>query len=94
MAWEAGYESRRTEADLGPNGRTTSKMHFSRREWTRDSPEHGHKTERYGTLFAKPLHLTVEEARLCEVKNLLIIFSKAICISFLCRVLANIFFIL
>jgi hypothetical protein len=28
---------------------------------TRDSPDHGHKTERYGTLFAKPLHLTVEE---------------------------------
>jgi hypothetical protein len=36
---------------------------------TRDSPDHGHKTERYGTLFAKPLHLTVEEARLSEVET-------------------------
>jgi hypothetical protein len=55
------------KADLGPNGRTTSKMHCSRREWTRDRPDHGHKTERYGMLFAKPLHLMEEEVRLSEV---------------------------
>jgi hypothetical protein len=29
------------EADLGPNGRTTSKMHCSRREWTGDRPDQG-----------------------------------------------------
>jgi hypothetical protein len=57
------------EADLGPNGRTTSKMHCSRREWTEDRPDHRHKTERYGMLFAKPLHLMVEEVRLSEVKH-------------------------
>jgi hypothetical protein len=68
MAWEARYEGRRSKADLGPNGRTTSKMHFSRREWTGDRPDHGHKTERYGVPFAKPLHLTVVEARLSEGK--------------------------
>jgi hypothetical protein len=56
------------EADLGPNGRTTSKTHCSRREWTGDTPDHGYKTERYGTLFAKTLYLTVEEARVSEVK--------------------------
>jgi hypothetical protein len=55
------------KADLGPNGRTTSKMHCSRRDWTRDGPDHGHKTERYGMLFAKPLHLMEEEVRLSEV---------------------------
>jgi hypothetical protein len=49
------------EADLGPNDRTTSKMRCSRREWTGDRPDHGHKTERYGMLFAKPLYLTAEE---------------------------------
>jgi hypothetical protein len=44
-------------------------MHCSRREWAGDRPDHGHKTERDGMLFAKPLHLTVEEARLSEVKQ-------------------------
>jgi hypothetical protein len=52
------------DTDLGPNGRTTSKMHCSRRECTEDRPNHGHKTERYGIRFAKPLHQMVEEARL------------------------------
>jgi hypothetical protein len=56
------------EADLGPNGRTTSKMNCSRRKWTGERPNHRYKTERYGMLFAKPLHLTVEEVRLSEVK--------------------------
>jgi hypothetical protein len=37
-------------------------------KWTGDRPDHGHKTERDGILFAKPLHLTVEEERLSEVK--------------------------
>jgi hypothetical protein len=55
------------EADLEPNGRTTSKMHCSRRDWTGDRTDHGHKTERYGMPFAKPLHLTAEEVRLSEV---------------------------
>jgi hypothetical protein len=54
-------------ADLRPNGRTTSKMHCSRREWTGDRPDHGHKTERYGMSFGKLLHLMVEEAQLSEV---------------------------
>jgi hypothetical protein len=49
---------------------------------TRDSPDHWHKTERNGTLFAKPLHLTAEEARLSEMKNMLNTFSKALCIFF------------
>jgi hypothetical protein len=57
------------EADLGPNGRTASKMHCSRREWTGDKPDNGHKTELDGMLFAKPLHLTFEEDRLSEVTN-------------------------
>jgi hypothetical protein len=56
------------EADLRPNGKTTSKMHCSRREWTGDRHDHGHKTERYGMLFAKPLHLMVEKVRLSEAK--------------------------
>jgi hypothetical protein len=56
------------EADLEPNSRTTSKMHCSRREWTGNRPDHGHKTEKYGMLFAKPLHLTVEETGPSEVK--------------------------
>jgi hypothetical protein len=56
------------EADFGPNGRTASKVHCSRREWTEDMPDHRHKTERDGILFAKPLHVTVEEAQLSEVK--------------------------
>jgi hypothetical protein len=41
-------------------------VHFG--EWTGDRPDHGHKTERYVMLFAKPLHVTVEEALLSEVK--------------------------
>jgi hypothetical protein len=57
------------EADLGPNGNTTSTMHCSRREWTGDKPDNGHKTERDGMLFVKPLHLTLEEDRLSEVTN-------------------------
>jgi hypothetical protein len=48
-------------------------MHFSGREWTGDRPDPGHKTERYGVLFAKPLHLTVEEVRLSDVMEFLII---------------------
>jgi hypothetical protein len=35
------------EADLGPNGRTTSRMHCSRREWTGDRPDYGRKTTLY-----------------------------------------------
>jgi hypothetical protein len=55
-------------------GRPRTKWHDNiqnallEREWTGDRPDHGHKTERYDILFAKPLHLTVDEARLCEVK--------------------------
>jgi hypothetical protein len=44
-------------------------MHCSRREWTGDRPDHGHKTERYSMLFAKLLHLMVEEVRLSEVNQ-------------------------
>jgi hypothetical protein len=68
MAWETRYEGRRTR------GRHRTKWHDNiqnallEREWTGDRPDHGHETERYGMLFAKPLHLTVEEARLSEVK--------------------------
>jgi hypothetical protein len=49
------------KANLGPNGRTTSKMHCLRKEWTGDRPDHGHKTERDSMPFAKPLNLMVEE---------------------------------
>jgi hypothetical protein len=69
-AWRGRLDTRveEPEAGLGPNGRTTSKMHCSRREWTGDRPDDWHETERYGMLFAKPPHLTVEEARLSKVK--------------------------
>jgi hypothetical protein len=68
MAWEAQYDGRRMRGRPWTNGRT-SKMHCSRREWTGDRPDHGHKTERYGMLFAKLLHLMVEEVQLSEVNQ-------------------------
>lgn len=53
--------------------RTTSKMLCSRREFSRGRPDRGHKTEKYGLLLVKPLHLTVEDVRLIEVKSFYIL---------------------
>jgi hypothetical protein len=84
--WRGRFDRRVEEpkADLRPNGRTTSKMHCSRREWTGDRSDEGtrHKD------MACPLpnlytYLTVEEARLSVVKVMLCVGSVLKVLSYL-----------